>query len=184
MNLKDLNIDKSWTLFLDRDGVINKKRVNDYVLHWDQFEFLPGVLEAMKKFKECFGKIIIVTNQQGIGKGLMTEYDLELIHEKMIAEIRKNGGDVDAVFYAPQTSESNHNDRKPNTGMALRSRKRFPEIHFKRSLIAGDSKSDMEFGHRLGMVKVLVNTDNSLAKEHPALVDISVETLKQLSLLL
>jgi len=67
-----MQIDKSWTLFLDRDGVINKKIDNDYVKAWEQFEFLPGVIEALKILSAKFGKIIIVTNQQGVGRQLMS----------------------------------------------------------------------------------------------------------------
>ena len=83
-NLKDLRINKDWTLFLDRDGVINKKIENNYVRNWSQFEFIEGVIEALKILRNIFGKIIIVTNQRGIGKGLMTENDLYKIHENMI----------------------------------------------------------------------------------------------------
>lgn len=74
MNLKNFHFDKSWTLFLDRDGVLNKKIENDYVRTWEQFEFLPGVIEAMKILREVFGKIIILTNQRGIGRGFMTKF--------------------------------------------------------------------------------------------------------------
>ena len=81
-NLKDLRINKDWTLFLDRDGVINKKIENDYVRNWSQFEFIEGVIEALKILRNIFGKIIIVTNQRGIGRGLMTENDLHEIHKK------------------------------------------------------------------------------------------------------
>ena len=182
MILKKINIDTSWTLFLDRDGVINRKIENDYVKKWGEFEFLPGVLEALKIFSSVFGRIIIVTNQQGIGKGTMSEKDLKSIHETMICEIEKSGGRVDAVFFAPQIKESNHLDRKPNVGMALKAKKQFPEINFKRSVIAGDSKSDMEFGHKLEMIKILINKDNSIAKNHPELVDFIYESLNEFSL--
>ena len=157
-------IDSSWTLFLDRDGVINKKIENDYVLDWTQFEFLPGVFEAIKTFSQVFGKIIVVTNQQGIGKGLMTEVKLKSIHSNMITEIEKHEGRIDAIYYSPHIKESNHVDRKPNVGMALRAKKDFPEIDFKKSIMAGDSHSDMEFGHRLEMVKAFINLIQHLLK--------------------
>ena len=72
MNLQDLKIDRGWTLFLDRDGVINRRIVDDYVKSWDQFKFLPGVPDAIKRLAGVFGRIIVVSNQQGIGIGLMT----------------------------------------------------------------------------------------------------------------
>ena len=76
MSLKISNIDNTWTLFLDRDGVINKRIINDYVRTTNQFKFLEGVKNAMQLFAPRFHKIVVVTNQQGIGKGLM----LSLIH--------------------------------------------------------------------------------------------------------
>ncbi len=178
------NIDPSWTLFLDRDGVINKKIENDYVLDWPQFEFMPGVFEAFKTFAQIFGKIIVVTNQQGIGKGLMTEAKLKGIHSNMIAEIEKHGGRVDAIYFAPYVKESNHVDRKPNVGMALKAKKVFPEIDLKKSIIVGDSKSDMEFGHRLGMIKAFINVDSTFAKSNPVLVDLTAINLLEFSKLL
>lgn len=82
MNLLDIDVSRYDTLFLDRDGVINKLRQNDYVKCWDEFEFLPGVFEALAKWKDHFKHIIIVTNQRGIGKGLMTDEDLNSIHQQ------------------------------------------------------------------------------------------------------
>ena len=70
MNLKE--IDKSWTLFLDRDGVINVEKKNEYVLHWDEFIFMPGVKEALQILNPLFDVIVIVTNQKCIGKKLLT----------------------------------------------------------------------------------------------------------------
>jgi histidinol-phosphate phosphatase family protein len=182
MILKDYKFNKSWTLFLDRDGVINKKINNDYVLIWKQFEFIQGVTEAIKILSSVFGKIIIVTNQQGIGRGLMTEKDLSEIHSKMIAEIEKYGGRIDAIYYSPYISENNHVDRKPNVGMALKARKDFPEINFKKTVMAGDSISDMEFGHRLGMINVLINKDKAILKKNPELINFAATDLKDFSL--
>jgi len=182
MTLKDYKIDKSWTLFLDRDGVINKQIVDDYVLTWRQFEFIPGVKGAIKILSSVFGKIIIVTNQQGIGRGLMTEKDLSEIHYNMIAEIEKHGGRIDAVYYAPYTPENNYMDRKPNVGMALKAKKDFPEINFKKSVMAGDSISDMEFGHRLGMINVLINKDKAILKKIPELINFAATDLNDFSL--
>jgi len=113
MTLGHLNIDKHWTLFLDRDGVINRKLDNDYVKHWIEFEFLEGVLDALKYLKPIFGKIVVVTNQQGIGKGLYTIEDLELIHKNMLYEIDYHGGRIDKVYFSPYLSSQNHPSRKP-----------------------------------------------------------------------
>jgi histidinol-phosphate phosphatase family protein len=171
MNLQHLKIDRNWTLFLDRDGVINRRIVDDYVKTWDQFEFLPGVVDALKQFHQAFGRIIVVSNQQGVGKGLMNEQDVISVHSRMMAEIELAGGKVDAVFFSPHLRSERSVMRKPNVGMALKARRQFPEIRFNHSVMAGDSLSDMIFGKRAGMKTVLISTDSTLAKRHPRQID-------------
>lgn len=165
-----LNIDQSWTLFLDRDGVINKRLHGDYVKTPEQFIFLDGAQEAFQTFSSLFGRIIVVTNQQGIGKGVMTISQLNLIHEKMVNELIRNGGRVDGIFFAPALASDCSFLRKPSVGMGLMARKKFKEIVFKKSIMAGDSVSDMIFGKRLGMKTVMIG-EKMLAKQHPELVD-------------
>jgi histidinol-phosphate phosphatase family protein len=171
MSLQHLRIDRDWTLFLDRDGVINRRIVDDYVKSWDQFEFLPGVPEALEKFRLVFGRIIIVSNQQGVGKGLMRAEDVDAVHKRMVNEIEKAGGVVDAVFYCPYLSSDRSIMRKPNIGMALRARKQFPGIRFNRSVMAGDMLSDMIFGKRVGMKTVFISEDTAMAKLNPRKID-------------
>ena len=152
-----MQIDKSWTLFLDRDGVINKKIDNDYVKAWEQFEFLPGVIEALKILSVKFGKIIIVTNQQGVGRQLMSEDDLHAIHKKMIIDIEKAGGRIDKIYFAPQLKSENSDYRKPAIGMALQAQKEFTDIDFSKSIMVGDSYHDMQFGKKAGMTTVFIS---------------------------
>ncbi|MEI6682168.1 MAG: HAD family hydrolase [Bacteroidota bacterium] len=171
MNLQDLRIDGTWSLFLDRDGVINRRIVDDYVKTWEQFEFLPGVTDAIRKFSLLFGRIIVVSNQQGIGKGLMTENELQTIHERMVDEIKSQGGRVDAVYHSPYLHSDRSVMRKPNVGMALKARRQFPELRFNRSVMAGDSLSDMIFGKRAGMTTVFIAGDAETAKKHPRQID-------------
>jgi len=171
MNLKHLMIDRSWTLFLDRDGVINHRIVDDYVKTWEQFEFLPGSLEAMPLFRQRFGRIIVVSNQQGVGKGLMSDNQVTALHQQMAEEIGKAGGRVDTVFYSPHLQSDRSFMRKPNIGMALKARKQFPEIRFSKSVMAGDSISDMFFGKRAGMKTVLISTDSKPAQLYPRQID-------------
>ncbi|MBE0662272.1 MAG: HAD-IIIA family hydrolase [Bacteroidales bacterium] len=171
MSLKNLHIDASWTLFLDRDGVINQRLPDDYVKSPDEFELIAGVAEAVMDLSTRFGKIIVVSNQQGIGKGLMTESDLEMVHKKMFSLISNAGGKIDAVFFASSLAHEQNIMRKPNIGMGLAARKKFPEIRFKRSIMAGDSFGDVQFGKRLGMKTVLIGDDVNIAKLHPKLVD-------------
>lgn len=157
MTLKDLNIDKSWTLFLDRDGVINTRLIDDYVKHWIEFEFIEGVLPALKQLKDIFGTIVIVTNQQCIGKGIITVEDLELIHKNMLYEIDYMKGRIDKVYFSPYLNSENHPTRKPGIGMALAAKKDFPQIDFSKTIMVGDSMSDMEFGRNAGMKNAYVS---------------------------
>jgi histidinol-phosphate phosphatase family protein len=159
MNLPDLQIDKTWSLFLDRDGVINKRIADDYIREWEQFVFMPGVKESLKILASVFGKIIVVSNQQGVGKGLMNEDDVNRLHQKMISEVEAAGGRIDAVFFCPALETERSINRKPNIGMALQARKRFQEIRFRQSVMIGDSLSDMIFGKRVGMKTVFLSAD-------------------------
>lgn len=178
MTLKNLNINKSWALFLDRDGVINKKIDNDYVKHWIDFEFIDGVLDAMKILDSKFGRIVVVTNQQGIGKGLYRTEDLELIHKNMLYEISYLGGRIDKVYFSPYLDSMKHPTRKPGTGMGLEAKKDFPEIDFSKSIIVGDSMSDMEFGRALGMKTVFIAEE----KRSDSKIDFNFTSLVEFSL--
>jgi len=148
-------IDNSWTLFLDRDGVINEKRQNDYVKKWSEFSFLPGSLEAISSLSKKFNRIIIVTNQRGVSRGYMKEKDLIFIHQKMLEVINLNAGSISKIYYCTDLSDDSEY-RKPNLGMAKLAKRDFPEINFKKSIIVGDSCSDMIFGERLRMKRVLI----------------------------
>jgi histidinol-phosphate phosphatase family protein len=159
MNLKGLSFTKEWTLFLDRDGVISHRMPDDYVKNWEDFRFLAGVTESMAVLDKIFGRIIIVSNQQGVGKGLMSVESLEMIDFRMKQEIRQHGGRIDASYYCTHLAEENHPDRKPSTGMALKAKAEFPEIDFSKSVMVGDSPSDIEFGKKLGMITVFINNN-------------------------
>src|SRR5215831_19148407 len=109
-------IDKTWTLFLDRDGVINGERKDEYVLRLEEFIFFDGVLQALKILNKVFGVIVIVTNQKGVGKGLMTLDDLHSIHDYMMREIESSGGRIDKIYYCTDLDNDSFN-RKPQPGM-------------------------------------------------------------------
>lgn len=171
MSLPDLRIDSGWTLFLDRDGVINRRIVGGYVKDWKDFEFLPGVIEALKQFAGSFGRIIVVSNQQGVGKGLMSEAAVDAIHQRMREEVQKAGGRIDAVYFSPHLESAHSIFRKPGVGMALKARKQFPGLKFKHSIMAGDSFSDMLFGKRAGMITVLISDNLNFVRQHPKVID-------------
>ncbi|HWB94955.1 MAG TPA: HAD-IIIA family hydrolase [Puia sp.] len=152
-------IDASWTLFLDRDGVLNVEKHDSYIFHYGEFSFYEGVLEALKRCAAVFGKIVIVTNQRGVGKGLMTVADLQDIHDKMVAEIVLAGGRVDRIYFADSLDNA-HPLRKPQPGMAYAAVRDLPGIDLSRSLMVGNNISDMEFGRNAGMYTVFVRTTN------------------------
>jgi D-glycero-D-manno-heptose 1,7-bisphosphate phosphatase len=178
---KKLNVDKSWTLFLDRDGVINLHFPKDYVKNWDEFFFLDGALEAIKRFSSIFGRIVVVTNQQGVGKGKMTEDTLQSIHINMLNEIENIGGRLDSIYSATSlVNDDEYGLRKPKIGMALQAQIDFPEIDFAKSIIVGDSITDMEFGRNAGMFTVFVSDKESSDQMEALLVDFKISRLADL----
>ncbi|MBQ6761947.1 MAG: HAD-IIIA family hydrolase [Bacteroidales bacterium] len=145
------------TLFLDRDGVINRWLPGDYVKSWADFTFLPGILECLAKWSLKFRRIILVSNQRGVGKGKMTPEDLEAVHGRMLEEIRKAGGRIDAIYTCTELADG-HPMRKPQTGMFLQACRDFPDINPGRSLMLGDSEYDRAFAANCGMDFVLMET--------------------------
>ncbi len=175
----------TWTLFMDRDDTINKRIPGDYVKSWSQFEFLPYALEAITYFSQIFNKLIIVTNQQGIGKELMTSEDLDKIHSRMIDEIISAGGFIDQIYYCPHLAIEDPMCRKPNPGMAFQAAEDFPDIDFKKSVMVGDAISDMGFGYNLGMKNVLVNRrTQQISIDQSEMVDLELASLHELAIYL
>lgn len=171
MNLRNLDIDASWSLFLDRDGVINKRIPSDYIKKWEEFEFLPGVLEAIGKLTNLFGQTFIVTNQQGIGKGIMLESDLDIIHDHMRTEIGYHGGKINKIYHSPYRAEENSVFRKPNIGLARKAKIDYPVVDFDKSIMVGDSISDMGFGRNSGMITVFIQSEIEVLDEDEKLID-------------
>lgn len=170
-------INKSWTLFLDRDGVINVDKVGSYIFNADEFVFLPGAPDFFKKLSDLFGRIIVVTNQRGVGRGLMTEKDLAGIHDKMVTAIEAIGGKIDGIYFAPAIV-NNDPLRKPNPGMAFQAQQDFPDIDLSKSVMIGNKHSDMLFGKNAGMYTVFVATTNpEVPFPHPD-IDMRVELLQ------
>jgi len=159
--INTLVIDNSWTLFLDRDGVINQQKDPGYILNWHEFAFLDGVIEAMQIFASKFQHIFIVTNQRGVGKGEMTITDLENIHQQLTARVHAVGGRIDGIYFCIDTSAESP-CRKPNQGMALQAKLDHPAVDFTKSIMVGNSISDMGFGRNIGAINVFLTTTNKL----------------------
>ena len=175
------NIDKSWTLFLDRDGVINDEKHMDYINTWEEFKFLPGVKDAIKKFTEKFGNIFIITNQRGVAKGFTKLKDLELIHKNLQEEVAAAGGKITKIYFCCDMEDVSQN-RKPNPGMGLQAKKEFPAVDFSKSVMIGNTISDMEFGRNLGTaINIFIpSTHPHLGVQHPK-VDLVFPDLKSVS---
>jgi histidinol-phosphate phosphatase family protein len=152
-------IDKTWTLFLDRDGVLNREKEQDYVRDITEFHFYDGVLNTFQVLNEVFDTIILVTNQKGVGKGLMTEADLTAIHRYMLDAIEAHGGRIDRIYFAPDLENDAFN-RKPQPGMAYQAKIDFPQIDFSKSIMVGNKPTDMRFGRNAGMHTVFLATTN------------------------
>lgn len=166
------------TLFLDRDGVINDEIRDGYVLRPDMFHFSEGVLSAMPILKERFERIIVVTNQRCIGRGLLTTEGLQEIHAQMLQQIERNGGKIDAIYFCPDVDSSSP-CRKPGTGMGLQAKQDFPAIDFSTSVMVGNTLSDMQFGKSLGMQTVFIpSTRPETPFPHP-LIDQRYQNLLQ-----
>ncbi|PWL28189.1 MAG: phosphatase [Fluviicola sp. XM-24bin1] len=174
--MSDWGVDATWTLFLDRDGVINKRNFDGYITEVESFEFLPGVPNAIASLSKIFHRVIVVTNQQGIGKGLMTERNLLEIHTYMTNEVYTAGGKIDKCYFAPNLKGAEDDMRKPGPAMAELAKIEFPEIEFSRCVMVGDTDSDILFGKNLGMKTVRVLSKEKV--EVPA--DMEVEGLHEL----
>ena len=150
------------TLFLDRDGVINKKLEGRYVTNFDEFVFIKNSDIAIRKLHKIFRRILIVTNQQGIGKGIMTEDDLNLLHLQMQRKLNPDFDLIDKIYFCPCLEGDSCNCRKPKTGMLEEAKLDFPEIIIKNSFLIGDSESDIEAGNKFGLKTIKVNETYTL----------------------
>ena len=169
-------IDKSWTLFLDRDGVINHDKDNDYIRNWNEFRFYDTTLEAMAILSNHFERILVTTNQKGVGKGFMTVADLDNIHSNMLSTIEKAGGKINKVYYCADLADDSPN-RKPNPGMAFKAKLDFIDINLSKSIIVGNRISDMGFGRNAGMHTVFVTTTHPETPYPGLLIDLRFNDL-------
>ena len=144
-------------IFLDRDGVINLPPTGRYISGWDQFRFLPDVLKTLHRLKKRGERVIVISNQSGVGRGQMTKPELTRITRKMLAEIRKNGGHLEAVYYCTHHPDKGCRCRKPHPGLLKKAAARFP-IDLKKSFFIGDSETDILAGRSAGCRTILVLT--------------------------
>lgn len=144
------------TLFMDRDGVVNEQLVGDYVMDFSQLVYRPHFFEAMKMLRQRFQYMFLVTNQQCVGKGLCSMQTIDRIHEQMQQQLAEHDCAFDAVYCCPHHAKDQCSCRKPQPGMALRAKQEYPEVDFTRSIMVGDSLSDMQFAVNAGLLPVHV----------------------------
>ena len=138
-----------WCLFLDRDGVINRQVVGDYVRNWRQFEWLPGAARALKKLRAWAPYIVVVTNQQGVGAGLMSAVDVMVIHRHLQMQLASDGVLIDGFQVCPHHRSQRCGCRKPRPGLVLDWLGRHPDSEPLLSIVVGDSLSDLELAHNV-----------------------------------
>lgn len=146
-------------IFLDRDGVINRDPAEKkYVTCWSDFEFLPCAIETLKKLNKHGYDIIVASNQAGISRGLFTLKDLELINDKMLETLAKEGAGIKATYYCHHHDEDNCSCRKPKTGLLTRAidDSGIEKFRWQDTYFIGDGKVDVEAGKKLGMKTILV----------------------------
>ncbi len=150
-------------VFLDRDGVINEKPApHDYIRTVDEFRLLPNIADWIKLFNALEFLVIVITNQRGVARGLMTEAALASIHSRMLEELAAKGARIDDVFYCPHEENSCH-CRKPKPGLVYAARDKW-NIDLAHSLLLGDSDSDQQLAAACGVPFLRVQ-DGSLLKD-------------------
>lgn len=147
------------TVFLDRDGVLNRKLPEgEYVSAWEHFHLLPGAAEAIGKLKVAGLRVLVVSNQRGVALGLYRREDVDRIHAQLQKELAPRGAEIDGFYFCPHDKGA-CNCRKPLPGLFEQARSRFPDIEPETSLMIGDSLSDIEFGRNLGMTTIFIEGD-------------------------
>lgn len=169
-------------LFLDRDGVLNRHILGDYVRSWDMWEWIEGVLPKMSELAQRYKRIFIVSNQQGVGKGRMTQADLDDIHRRMMADITAAGGRIDGIYTCTELESSHSVMRKPEIGMALQAKRDFPEVDFSRAVMVGDNVTDMYFARNAQMRAVYITKNNPVPESVRDITDLTIESLPALGL--
>jgi D-glycero-D-manno-heptose 1,7-bisphosphate phosphatase len=158
------------TVFLDRDGVLNRKPPEgQYVTGWSQFHLLPGVPEAIARLNRAGLRVVIISNQRGIALSLYTPADVNAIHTELQRTLATHGAHIDAFYFCPHDRAAGENQpacdcRKPAPGLYNQALADFPDITPASSLMIGDSWSDIEFGHRLGMSTIFIEGDPARQK--------------------
>ncbi len=157
--MNDAHVATSTTVFLDRDGTINRAAPEgDYIKNWSEFEFLPRSAEAIARLNAAGARVVVVTNQRGVALGRMTHEEVEDIHRRMTDALRAKGAELTAIYWCPHEI-GECTCRKPGIGMFEQARRDDPGIDFARSVMIGDSEADMDAAARIGARRILIATE-------------------------
>jgi D-glycero-D-manno-heptose 1,7-bisphosphate phosphatase len=163
---------------LDRDGVINVD-IGDYVYKVDDWEFEEGSLEAIVKLRKLGHKIVIITNQGGIEKGIYTEEDVEKVHNHMFEELGKAGcPSIDGLYYSASSHKTDMY-AKPNAGMFKRCEKEVPHVKFNKGYYAGDRLRDLKAAMKIGAIPVIIRTGHGKETEELVMKRFSYRDIKK-----
>ena len=143
-------------VILDRDGVINQESAN-FIKNPNEWIALPGSLEAIALLNQSGFRVILATNQSGVGRGLYDMAMLNAIHDKMHRALAQVGGRIDALFYCPHTADDNCSCRKPKTGMIVDIARRF-SVDLSEVFAVGDSLRDLQAFAEAGCKPILVRS--------------------------
>ena len=146
------------TVFLDRDGVINRRRP-DHVKSWEEFEFLPGSLEALAQLREIEARVIVITNQAAVGRGLIGQEDLARLHSRMTEIVRESGGLIEGIYACPHLPEARCACRKPGTELFMRASSELG-VDLNDSFMIGDSPTDVLAANAVGCRPVFITEEN------------------------
>ncbi|MCP3875329.1 MAG: D-glycero-beta-D-manno-heptose 1,7-bisphosphate 7-phosphatase [Desulfobacteraceae bacterium] len=153
-----------YTVFLDRDGVINKDS-SEYIKSPSEFEFIPNSAQAIALLTKKGFHVIVITNQSLIGRKMVTMETLDCIFKKMIEGVKKQGGHINDIFFCPHTPTDDCSCRKPKPGLINDAQKKY-QIALDRSCMVGDSAKDIECALTAGCkTTVLVKTGNGIKAE-------------------
>lgn len=151
-------------LFLDRDGVLNRKAAEgEYIGRWEEFHLLPGVEEAIAALNRSGRTVIVVSNQRGIARGRYTGADVEELHARLQEHLAAHGAHIDGFYYCPHDLDE-CDCRKPKTGLFRQAFRDFPEVSAENSLVVGDSLSDIQAARTLGMPSIFIEGDPETRK--------------------
>jgi len=143
-------------VFLDRDGVINRKPPEgEYIHGWPSFRILSGVESAIASLNRSGHLVLVVTNQRGIALGRYSKFDVEMLHNHLQKHLAGHGAHIDAFYYCPHDNDQ-CSCRKPKTGMFEQAFQEFPDASRSNSILIGDSLSDMEAARTLGLPCIFI----------------------------